>query len=957
MLLTLSLVALAPSLLPAAPLEKLSIERINSEPPLSGTLPSRFQWHPDGKRLTFIRRAGETASLHAVDVAKGGEALLLDGAKLSLPGEKPRPLPLATATWLPDGHTLLVPALGDIFTVDVRTGAIRTLVETPETEEYAEASPDGRLVAFVRKSDLHVVEVATSRITRLTQGGSDTLLNGKLDWVYEEELASRSGQAFLWSPDSKAIAYLQLDQARVPTFPIVDFLPVRNEVEWQRYPKAGAPNSIVRLGIVGLERDGTPGPERLLSFDPDDVYILPQLGWTPDSRQVAFQHLNRAQSELELRLLPVPVSAREPLGTPRTVLSERSTAWLNTFGAPRFLKDGRRFLWLSEREGFAHLYLCDVSGSCRAVTQGPWMVDGRVSFGGSGPGYVLDERSGFLYFTATEKDPRERQLYRIRLDGTGRTRLTREDGTHRTVVSPDGRFYADTWSDVRTPPRAWVASQDGTRRFTLDGNANPPILGFERGTLEWLELRAADGTLLYGSLLKPADFDPARRYPVIVRVYGGPHAQTITNTWEHVSPSDSLLASHGYLVFKLDNRGMTARGTAFEFPIHRDLGRVELQDQLAGVEHLKSLPFVDRARIGITGWSYGGYMTLYALANAPAVFKAGVAGAPVTDWKHYDTIYTERYMGTPEGNPKGYESSSPLQKASAIEAELLLIHGSSDDNVHLANTLAFVAALVKAGRPYSLQVHPRQLHGFRPKEDRSARDRAILAHFERTLRPGAVEPQAKPATTGPSRHRKLADWTQADERRQHGDSSSRSPRPGAREPELKAPRRARNHLQPAAEGRFEATGEPAHAPRREGRDRHDHVAAAHAAGERGAAQRRRALGDLVGQRQQHGSPLERLLVVVRHERRERAREALVLVAGLAHHGREQRHLAVREAGQVGREHQVGDVLVAIEEVDGAADVEQPRGLPQGVGELTGGPALERLVERHGERLAARRAVP
>ncbi len=275
--------------------------------------------------------------------------------------------------------------------------------------------------------------------------------------MYEEELASRSGQAFLWSPDSKAIAYLQLDQSRVPTFPIVDFLPVRNEVEWQRYPKAGAPNAIVRLGVIGLDKDGTPGPERLLSFTPDDVYVLPQLGWTPDSRNVAFQHLNRAQNELELRLLPVPSSPREPLGAPRTVLTERSRTFLNTFGPPRFLKDGRRFLWLSERDGYAHVYVCDVAGGCRAVTQGAWMVDGRVSFGGSGPGFVLDERSGFLYFTATEKDPRERHLYRVRLDGTGRTRLTREDGTHRAVVSPDGRFYADTWSDATTPPKVWLA--------------------------------------------------------------------------------------------------------------------------------------------------------------------------------------------------------------------------------------------------------------------------------------------------------------------------------------------------------------------------------------------------------------------------------------------------------------------------------------------------------------------
>jgi dipeptidyl-peptidase-4 len=361
------------------------------------------------------------------------------------------------------------------------------------------------------------------------------------------------------------------------------------------------------------------------------------------------------------------------------------------------------------------------------------MVDAEVSFAGPSAGFVFDERSGFLYFTSTEKHPRERHLYRVRLDGTGRTRLTREDGTHRVLVSPDGRFYADTWSDTTTPPRVLVASQDGTKRFTLEENAHPPLLDFERGSLEALELEAGDGTRLYAALLKPAGFDPARRYPVIVSVYGGPHVQTVRNSWNQVSPFEQLLASHGFLVFWLDNRGSAGRGHAFESAIHRKLGQLELADQLRGIEYLRSRPFVDPARIGITGWSYGGYLTLYAVTNAPEVFKAAVAGAPVTDWRLYDTIYTERYMGMPEGNPKGYDASSPLQKAAALRADLLLIHGSSDDNVHLANTLSFVAALIRAGKTYSLQVDPRQTHGFKAKEDQLARDRATLAHFERIL--------------------------------------------------------------------------------------------------------------------------------------------------------------------------------------------------------------------------------
>jgi dipeptidyl-peptidase-4 len=727
---------------------KLTLERINAEPSLTGTVPTRLAWHPDGRRLTWLRRTGDTAVLEALDTKTGQRTVLLDGAKVRWPAateasEKtaaettPRTLPLFSATWLPNGRTLLVPAAGDIFTVDVRMGAVRPLVETREQEEFAEASPDGTKVAFVRDGDLWIVEVASGRQTRLTKSGSETLLNGRLDWVYEEELASRSGQAYVWSPDSTRIAYLQLDQSRVPTFPIVDFLPVRNEVQWQRYPNAGAANAVVRLGVVGLAKDGTPGPERLVSFRPDDVYVLPQLAFTPDSRNVAFQHMNREQNELELRLLPVPEAPDAPLGPPRTVLTERARTWVDQFGAPRFFDRGRRFLWISERDGWAHVYACDLAGACRQVTRGPWIVDAAQTLAGRGGDLVLDERTGFLYFTATEKDPRERHLYRTRLDGTGFSRLTEEDGTHRTLVSPTGRFYADTWSDVRTPPRVWVASTNGRTRFTVEENAAAPILGFERGTLDWSEVVAADGTTLYASLLKPAGFDPSRKYPVVVSVYGGPEVQRVTNAWEHVSPFDEVLASRGFLVWTLDNRGAAGRGQAFEESVFHDLGHRELEDQLAGVEHLKSLPYVDPARLGIFGWSYGGYMTLYAVTHAPKVFASAVAGAPVTDWKHYDTIYTERYMGTPESNPKGYETSSPLAKAADLEADLLIVHGTADDNVHLANTLAFIAALIKANRPYTLDLHARQKHGFSTREDRLARDRAILAHLERTLQPEA----------------------------------------------------------------------------------------------------------------------------------------------------------------------------------------------------------------------------
>jgi dipeptidyl-peptidase 4 len=642
---------------------------------------------------------------------------------------------LADYAWSPRGDALLVVGQGDLFLVDARSGAARALTRTPETEEFPTFSPDGRRVAFVRGHDLFVVDVASGAETALTRTGSDTLLNGRLDWVYEEELASRSGKAYAWSPDGRAIAYLQLDQSPIPTFPIVDFLPVRNEVFFQRYPKAGFPNSVARLGVVGLAKDGTAGPERLVPVAEDD-YVVPELAWTPDGRAVAFREMNRAQNQLDLRLLPVPESPREALGAASVVLTERSKTWIDVLAPPRFLKDGRRFLWLSERDGYAHAYVCETSGgACRAATQGPWVVDARVSFAGGSGVLTVDERTGFLYFTATEKDARERHFYRVRLDGTGRARLTQEDGTHKVLPSPDSRFFADTWSDATTPPRVFVSSQDGLRRIPIEENHSPAILQYERGAVEWADVTAQDGATLHGMLVKPPGFDAARRYPVVVFVYGGPGVQAVQNAWSTAGLLKQLLASRGFVVWSLDNRGSSDRGRAFEEPIFRQLGKIELEDQLAGVEYLKSLPFVDAARLGIYGWSYGGYMTLYALTHAPDVFKAGVAGAPVVDWRFYDSIYTERYMGTPDANPEGYESSAPLARAGDLKAPLLLLHGTADDNVHLANTMSFVDALVGAGRPHQLLVFPRQMHAFAARDDRIARDAAILRHFETYLKP------------------------------------------------------------------------------------------------------------------------------------------------------------------------------------------------------------------------------
>ncbi|HLI34189.1 MAG TPA: S9 family peptidase, partial [Terriglobia bacterium] len=348
------------------------------------------------------------------------------------------------------------------------------------------------------------------------------------------------------------------------------------------------------------------------------------------------------------------------------------------------------------------------------------------------PSFQIDEKGGWAYFESTRQDPRERQIYRVRLDGTEMQQVTRQPGTHDLHLSPDGRFLVDDFSSITDPPETRLLKSDGTYISTLDKPVNY-LSEYALGQTEFVSIKAVDGTTLYARLLRPPNFDPYKKYPVIVYVYGGPHFQIVRNEWGTTSLLDQLLAEHGFLIWSLDNRGSWGRGHAFETVVFKRLGERELQDQLTGVKYLKSLPYIDGSRIGIWGWSYGGYMTLYSLTHAPQVFKCGIAGAPVTDWRFYDSIYTERYMRTPEENPEGYRKSSPVRSASNLRAKLLLIHGVADDNVHLQNTLNFIQALIKARIPYQLYLQPAQKHGFQGETSIGYRNMRIFDFFEKNL--------------------------------------------------------------------------------------------------------------------------------------------------------------------------------------------------------------------------------
>ena len=707
--------------------KKLSIEDLTAEPPVAGRPVTGSTWIGRGERFSYlVRKGGDEAPIFELwveETASGRKKLVVASPDLALPDdttsddkkiEQDRTASLELYEWSPDCRRILVTGRGDLWLFDVGARRLARLTRTVGKEEVPTFSPDGRRVAFVRDNDLYAVLIEGGRETRLTRDGGELVYNGKLDWVYEEELANRDARGYEWSPDGRSIAYLRLDDSPVAPSPIVDYLATPAKVEWQRYPKAGGKNPLASFHVVGVD-----GAERAAAKPEDDSYVVPGFSWTTDSSAACYRTLNRAQNRMEVRLLPLAG------GSSRTLFVESDRFWLNVFDPPGFLRDGR-YLWKSERTGFAHLYVGRTSGGeLRAITQGEWIVDKLAG---------VDEARGIVYFTATEENVRRRPLYRVGLDGAGFAKVTSTArGQHVGKLSPDGKHILDTWSSVSEPPVLSLLDSSGKTVRVVDPPQNR-LADFELGLDEEHSLPADDGARLEGHLLKPAGFDASKKYPVIVFVYGGPHSQVVRDAWGAASLLDHLLASRGFIVWSVDNRGSFGRGHAWEAALFHEMGTRELADQLAGVRYLKSLPWVDPSRIGIWGWSYGGYMTLFALTRAPDVWKCGAAGAPVTDWKFYDTIYTERYMGAPQENPQGYERAAPLAKAREVRVPLLLLHGGSDDNVHLQNTMTFADARVRAGRPYELHIQPRQKHGFRGKESLDFRNRAIVRFFEEELR-------------------------------------------------------------------------------------------------------------------------------------------------------------------------------------------------------------------------------
>ena len=697
--------------------KELTLERLFSGPYLGGQTTRGIEWAPDGKRFSYIevKRNGNDAVLElwTMDAASGERKVLVSAATLKSVTQ-PEKAKTTQGTglarveadnyqWSPDSGSLLFIGTNSMVLLDLKTMAVKPVVSSEHEIEDPKFSPNGQWVSFSRDANLFAVSLASGETKTLTTGGSEEVLKGKLDWVYPEELDLRT--AYWWSPDSSKIAYYEMDERPVTQYAIMDMSAPTGGTEYTRYPLAGQANPIVRVGVVPV----TGGETKWMDTGTNTDVYLARVDWLPDSKQVAIQRLNRAQNQLDLLFCDVAS------GASTTALTETDKYWIKLGDDLYFFSDNKRFLWSSERTGYRHLYLYDNSGKQLAqLTSGDW---GISDTGGFGPGAVnhpgVDEKHGYVYFMTNKDDVKETNLYRVSLNDKSLTRITKESGYNAANLSPALSGFVHSYSNAATPTRQELCRMDGTPVAVLNEGKVPALTEYKISPLEFVQVTADDGTKLNASIIKPVNFDPSKKYPVYVSVYGGPHVQMVQNRWGgFFFLFHEVLAQKGYVVFELDNRGSWGRGHAFETPIYQKMGKVELQDQVAGVKYLESLGYVDPARIGISGGSYGGYMTLEALFNASDVYKVGVAHAPVTDWKFYDTIYTERYMGTPQNNPEGYKASAPLNQAENLKGKLMLVHGTGDDNVHFANSVALLNALIDSGRyPDQLMVFPGRGHG------------------------------------------------------------------------------------------------------------------------------------------------------------------------------------------------------------------------------------------------------
>lgn len=718
--------------------EPLTIERIFSSPSLNGATPKALKISPDGSRVTYLKSKLSDRNqydLWEYHIEKNSNNLLVDSTQLFDGDEQLSDEEKARRErqrvygkgileyqFSQDGQALLFPINGDIFYYDLKNKLAKQLTNTEAFETDIKFSPLGNYASFIREQNIFVLNIASGEEQQLTTDGGGVIKNGMSEFVAQEEMDRMTG--YWWSPNEQYIAFLRIDEAPVNEV-------IRNEIYAeeiklinQRYPATGTNNVKIQLAYKALKNDKI----RFIDLgDETDIY-LPRVKWQSNSKKLSYQWQSRDQKTLKLQSFDI--SKRKQ----KTLLTETSAHWINLHNDLYFLKDGKSFIWASERDGFKHLYHYSIKGELISqLTKGSWIVDSLAG---------VDEENGWLYFTGRADTPLERHLYKIPLDGKSPehvVRVTKRNGFHDIVFANDNKTYLDKYSSIATLPQVSLHQVTGEHITWLEENkitAEHPVSPFIEDfvTPEFGSLTASDGkTALYYKLFKPKNLEPGKKYPVIVKVYGGPHAQRVTNKWQGASMLQYMV-QQGYIVFQLDNRGSNYRGTDFEFPIYQHLGAVELDDQISGVNYLRTLPFVDKDRIGIYGHSYGGYMALMAMFKAGEHFKAGVSGAPVTDWMLYDTHYTERYLNHPNANQDGYEKSSVFPYVNGLEGPLFVYHGMADDNVLFTNTTKLIKTLQDNNKQFDLMTYPGSKHSMRGRKVKTHLNYSIMNFFDKQFK-------------------------------------------------------------------------------------------------------------------------------------------------------------------------------------------------------------------------------
>ena len=691
------------------------------------------RWAPDGSSYFVLERSATTqggADLVKYDAESGRRDVVAPAARFVPPGAA-APLRVEDYEWSPDGKLLKVftnsqrgvrsNTRGDYWILDVVTGHLTKLGGTapPSSLMFAKFSPDGSRVGFVRDNNLYVEDLGRHEIWPLTSEGSKTVINGGFDWVYEEELGVRDG--WRWSPDGQSVAFWQLNTEGVGEFAILNNTDATYpKVTWQQYPTVGEPFASARIGVVPADGTGAtlwmrvPGNRR-------DQYIV-RMEWAGPT-ELAIERTNRAQNTLDVMM------ADATTGAVRTILAERDEAWVDAGDPPLWIDGGKRFVWVSERDGWRHVYVVPREGGDPSlVTSGSFDIAGIQK---------IDAAGGWVYYLASPEKGTERYLFRSRLDGQGkpeRITPTRNAGTHSYQISADGRFAIHTYSNFDTPPVVdLVRLPQHTAVRTLADNAalGAKVAALTRRPVEFMKVDIGDGVVLDGWCMKPADMKPGAKYPLLVYVYGEPASQTVTNRWGgNTYLWHLMLTQHGYVVVSVDNQGTPSlRGRAWRKAIYKQIGILSSKQQAAAVRKICEWPFIDAARIGVWGWSGGGSMTLNAMFRYPDLYNTGLAGAAVPDQTLYNTVYQERYMGIYRDNQQGYREGSPITYAQQLKGNLLFLHGTGDDNVHYQGAERLVNALVKANKLFTFQPYPNRTHGITEGENTALHVRETMTKF------------------------------------------------------------------------------------------------------------------------------------------------------------------------------------------------------------------------------------